>query len=80
MAGVLFLAVIATCLDLWAYSLLPMSVIATFAGLNIVLTLSLASTGLLCSAEKLGFVEILAAFIILVGVYDKQGFKSLRTP
>ena len=66
-----FLAVIATCLDLWAYSLLPMSVIATFAGLNIVLTLSLASTGLICSVEKLSIIEMLAAIIILVGVYSK---------
>ena len=68
MAGFTGVAVVATLLNIGAYAILPMAVIAPFAGLTIVVTLLLASTGVLLDPETMSAREILAAVIILVGV------------
>ena len=68
MAGFGGVAVLATLLNIGAYALLPMAVIAPFAGLTIVVTLLLASTGLLVDTEEMSAQEVLAAVVILLGV------------
>jgi len=68
MVGFFLLAGMASGLDMVAYNLLPLSLVAPFAGVTLILTLFLASTGLLCEAEPLSRVELFAAAVVAAGV------------
>ena len=66
--GFTLLAGVASALDMIVYNLLPLSLVAPFAGFTLILTLFLASTGLLCAAEALSRAEVGAAMIVAAGV------------
>ncbi|KAL1499276.1 hypothetical protein AB1Y20_011486 [Prymnesium parvum] len=66
--GFFLMAILSTLCDGTAYSLLPLAVVASFAGLNIVFTMLIASTGWICPKEPLSSAELSAAALIVIGV------------
>ena len=72
--GFVCLAVVSTVLNVIVYGMLALTVIAPFAGLNIVVTLLLASTGLLCTKQELLREEWLATAIIMAGLGASSAF------
>ena len=66
--GFFLLAGVASALDIVVYGLLPLSLVAPFAGLTMALTLYLASTGLLCPAESLTWTEVVGTLFVASGV------------
>lgn len=66
--GFLLMAILSTACDGTAYSLLPLAVVASFAGLNIVFTMLIASNGWICPKEPLTWAELGAAALIVAGV------------
>lgn len=70
LAGFLFLVVNATIIDLIAFALTPLSLIAPFAGLTIVFSALLAASGLVSGGEKdvIERLDALVIGIILAGV------------
>lgn len=68
MLGFVFLVVNATALDLWAYGMVPLALVAPFAGLTIVFSLLLARSGLLHKREHLSRRQLIGATLVLVGV------------
>jgi len=69
-AGFFFLVVNATVIDLVAFSLTPLSLIAPFAGMTIVFSALLAASGLVSGGQKevIGRLDALVIGIILLGV------------
>ena len=72
--GFVCLAVVSTVLNVIVYGMLALTVIAPFAGLNIVVTLLLASTGILCTKQELLREEWLATAIIMAGLGASSAF------
>lgn len=66
--GFLFLVVNATAIDVVAFGITPLSLIAPFAGLTIVFTALLASTGWLHVHEGLSPVDVACIAVVLLGV------------
>ena len=66
--GFFFLVVNATVIDIIAFGITPLSMIAPFAGLTIVFTSLLASTGWLHVRERLSPTAIGCTALVLVGV------------
>lgn len=69
MGGFVFLVVNATIIDLFAYAITPLSLIAPFAGLTMVFTLILARFGLVSGVEEpLSRSQVIATVLVVVGV------------
>ena len=69
MIGFLLLGVFATAVEVAVLGVLPLSVVAPFAGLTIVFSLLLASSGLLTTpAESLSRADIMCIALVLLGV------------
>uniref|UniRef100_A0A7S4BWH0 Magnesium transporter n=1 Tax=Chrysotila carterae TaxID=13221 RepID=A0A7S4BWH0_CHRCT len=66
--GFFLLGILATMFDVIVLALLPLSVLAPFAGLTIVFSLGLARTGLFGPAEHLSFADIISTTLVLLGV------------
>ena len=67
--GFFLLGVVATSVDVTVLGMLPLSVVAPFAGLTIVFSLLLASSGLITGQkEQLGRSDLGAIFLVLCGV------------
>ena len=66
--GFVFLVVNATVLDLIAYGMVPLALIAPFAGLTMVFSLALAASGLIHSRERLTVKHALGAMLVISGV------------
>lgn len=66
--GFLFLGVFATTLEAVVFSLVPLTTVAPFAGLTIVFSLMLATSGLITSREQLQPTEVGGAALVVVGV------------
>ena len=66
--GFLLLVVTATAVDLVAFGMLPLSMIAPFAGLTIAFSLLLAASGLLGAPEPLQGRDIACMALILAGI------------
>ena len=66
--GFLFLVVNATAIDVVAFGITPLSLIAPFAGLTIVFTALLASTGWLHVREALSPADVACIAVVLLGV------------
>ena len=64
----MFLVVNATVVDIIVFGMLPLSVIAPFAGLTIVFSLLIASTGCIGSKESLEPIDTLYVGLVLAGV------------
>ena len=62
------LAVLQTACDALSLSYLPLSVVAPFAGLTIVFSLAIASSGCCGDGERLNCIDLLGAAAVLVGV------------
>ena len=67
LAGFSFLGVLTTVVDVYVLGFLPLSVVAPFAGLTIVFTLAIASTGLLNEPEPLRHTDVIGIGFIIVG-------------
>ena len=68
LCGFLCLAVVQTACDAMSLSYLPLAVVAPFAGLTIVFSLSLAASGCCGEAEQLSRADLLGAVCVLIGV------------
>ena len=68
MLGLLNTVVILAITDTWAFAIMPLSMIAPFAGLTIVLTALLSATGWFGIKETLTLVDMGATALVLVGV------------
>ena len=68
LAGFVFLVVNASIIDVFAFSLAPITLIAPFTGVTIVITSWLASTGLLYVKESLDMWDATSTAVTLVGV------------
>lgn len=66
--GVVFLIVNASVIDVIAFSLAPLTLVAPFSGVTIVLTTWLASSGLLFVKETVDMWDVTSTAIALVGV------------
>ena len=66
--GVVFLIVNASVIDVIAFSLAPLTLVAPFSGVTIVLTTWLASSGLLFVKETVDTHDIISTALALVGV------------
>ena len=66
--GFMFLVVNATVIDIFAYAMLPLAIIAPFAGLNIVFSTLLAATGLLHVREPLMRSDVALIALTVAGV------------
>ena len=78
MLGFIFLVVNATVLDLIAYGLIPLAIIAPFAGLTMVFSLILAVSGLLHERESLSITQGFAALLVIIGVVVASHFRLTR--
>lgn len=72
--GVLFLIVNASVIDVIAFSLAPLTLVAPFSGVTIVLTTWLASSGLLFVKEKVDIWDTTSTGIALIGVTMTTAF------
>lgn len=85
--GFVMLGIVATVVDVIVLGILPLSVVAPFAGLTIVFSLLLARTGWLCAKEMLSWADIKSIGLVLAGVTlvsafgprDEGGPPSLAT-
>jgi len=68
MLGFLCLAVVQTVCDAMSLSLLPLSVVAPFAGLTIVFSCLLAASGCCGEAEAIGTTDLIGGAATLVGI------------
>lgn len=66
--GVVFLIVNASVIDVIAFSLAPLTLVAPFSGVTIVLTTWLASSGMLFVKETVDTHDIISTALALVGV------------
>lgn len=66
--GFIFLVVNATVLDLIAYGLVPLALIAPFAGLTMIFALAIAASGCIHKREALGLRHGLGAVLVVSGV------------
>ena len=66
--GFLFLGVLATLVDVTVLGVLPLSVVAPFAGLTIVFSLLLAASGALATRERLRAVDASCCALIITGI------------
>ena len=67
-AGFIFLVVNATVIDLIAYGLVPLALIAPFAGLTMFFSLCLAASGLIHKREALSTRHVLGSVLVVSGV------------
>ena len=74
MLGFIFLVVNATVLVLIEYGLIPLAIIAPFAGLTMVFSLILAVSGLLHERESLSITQGFAALLVIIGVVVASHF------
>ncbi|KAL1496361.1 hypothetical protein AB1Y20_016317 [Prymnesium parvum] len=74
MLGFLFLVVNATIIDLIAYGITPLSLIAPFAGLTMVFSLLLARSGWCYVHESMSETQLVGATLVLVGVTTVSTF------
>ena len=85
--GFVMLGIVATAVDVIVLGILPLSVVAPFAGLTIVFSLLLARTGWLCAKEMLSWADVKSIGLVLAGVTlvsafgprDEGGPPSLAT-
>lgn len=66
--GFIFLVVNATAIDMIAYSLMPLALVAPFSGLTIVFSTLLVQSGFLSVREDISRTKWVAIFIVCVGV------------
>ena len=66
--GFTFLGVLTTVIDVYVLGILPLSVVAPFAGLTIVFSLLIAQLGLVTERELMSRTDVYGALLILLGV------------
>jgi hypothetical protein len=66
--GFIFLVVNATAIDLYAFGLVPLALIAPFSGLTIVFSLIIAASGLLHERELISQSQLRGCALVLVGI------------
>jgi hypothetical protein len=66
--GFSFLGILTTVIDVYVLGILPLSVVAPFAGLTIVFALCIARTGLLADVETVSRSDMAGSGLIILGV------------
>mmetsp|Transcript_28605 Transcript_28605/g.92380 ORF Transcript_28605/g.92380 Transcript_28605/m.92380 type:complete len:485 (+) Transcript_28605:17-1471(+) len=66
--GFCFLGVLTTVFDIYVLGILPLAIVAPFAGMTIVFTLLIASSGLLSTHERLSCTDAAGSALIILGV------------
>lgn len=78
--GFLFLSVVATALDVVVLGILPLSMVAPFAGLTIVFSITIASFGCITDREPLTSKDVVGAALVLLGVTSVAMFGPHDAP
>ena len=68
LVGFGFLGILTTVIDVYVLGILPLSVVAPFAGLTIVIALLITGTGCLADAEPVSLSDLVGVALILLGV------------
>jgi len=68
LVGFSFLGILTTVIDVYVLGILPLSVVAPFAGLTIVFALLITGTGCLADAEPVSWNDLAGVALIILGV------------